>query len=75
MEGRVLLRCDECGRTREVAGEIAREYIETFILAVRDEGWVPYPGFEGKFIDGQCLLKKFGGHETRDDYEKVKGAK
>ena len=75
MEGRVILRCAECGRTREIAGEIAREYTETFILAVRDEGWVPVPGSDVKFIDGACLRKKFGGHETRDDYAKVQGKK
>ena len=75
MEGRVILRCSECGRTREVAGEIAKEYREAFFQAAQDEGWLPLPGGDGKFIDGECLRKKFGGHETRDDYPKVTGKK
>ena len=75
MEGRVILRCSECGRTREVAGEIAKEYTATFLLAVSEEGWVPVPGSDVKFIDGDCLRKNFRGHETRDDYPKVTGEK
>ena len=74
MEGRVLLTCSECGRTREVAGEMPEEYTNDFAKAVRDEGWVPRPGAtSGAFIDGECLRRGYAGHETVDDEEKVQG--
>ena len=74
MEGRVHLRCAECGRTKEVSGEIPEEYIECFAKAVREEGWVPRPGAEWKLICGQCL-RGYEGHESVDDDEKVKRQK
>lgn len=74
MEGRVRLCCDECGRTKEISGEIPGEYVDCFAKAVKDEGWVPRPGVEWKMICGVCL-GKYLGHESVDDEEKVKGKK
>ena len=71
MEGRVQLRCAECGRTKEVVGEIPQEYIECFARAVREEGWVPRPGVEFKMICGQCL-RRYEGHESVDDGKKIR---
>ena len=73
MEGRVQLRCGECGRVKEVSGEIPEEYTECFARAVREEGWVPRPGGEPAFVCGACLRREFAGHETVDDEEKVHG--
>ena len=71
MEGRVQLRCAECGRTREISGEIPNEYVDCFAKAVRDEGWVPRPGVvEWKMICGICLGRD-RGHESVDDAEKM----
>jgi hypothetical protein len=72
MEGRVLLRCGECGRTREVAGEIPDEYIRSFDEAVHQDGWSPRPGNVNVLVCRQCLLR-FEGHESVDDEEKVQG--
>jgi hypothetical protein len=71
MEGRVRLSCDECGRTKDISGEIPDEYIDCFAKAVTEDGWVPRPGVEWKMICGQCL-QKYHGHETVDDEEKVR---
>ena len=72
MEGRVLLTCSECGRTKEISGEMPGEYTDCFAKAVREEGWVPRPGVtELKFIDSACLKKEFSGHETVDDERKI----
>lgn len=73
MEGRVLLRCCECGRTREVEGEIPEEYIRAFDAAVHADGWAPRPGVDHALICRDCLAAGFSGHETVDDEEKVKG--
>lgn len=72
MEGRVLIRCAECGRTRELSGEIPEEYTNCFLDIVREDGFVPRPGVELALICGQCLLR-YEGHETVDDEEKVRG--
>ena len=75
MEGRVLLRCGECSRTREISGEIPEEYTHSFALAVAEDGWVPRPGANtAHLICRDCLLK-YAGHETVDDEEKVRGAR
>jgi hypothetical protein len=68
MEGRVLLTCGECGRTREISGEIPREYTDCFAQAAREDGWVPRPGApQPAFVCGACLAREFAGHETVDD--------
>ena len=72
MEGRVQIRCAECGRTREVSGEIPEEYTSCFLQIVREEGFVPRPGVELAFVCGPCLMN-YSGHETMDDEEKVQG--
>jgi hypothetical protein len=72
MEGRVLLTCGSCGRTREVVGEIPEEYTNSFHEAVHREGWVPRPGADNSLICGACLTR-YAGHETMDDEEKVLG--
>ena len=73
MEGRVRLLCAECGRTKEISGEIPAEYVDRFAKAVAEEGWVPRPGAEyWKMICGQCL-RRYEGHESVDDEEKVRG--
>ena len=75
MEGRVLLRCGECELTREIVGEIPDEYIRSFELAVREDGWVPRPGANHatKLICRTCLVKNYEGHESVDDGAKVQG--
>ena len=70
MEGRVVLTCAECGRTREIAGEIPEEYSSAFDRAVREEGWVPRPGRDHDLLCGMCLMN-YAGHETVDDEEKL----
>ena len=73
MEGRVRLVCAECGKTREVSGEIPREYTDCFLKIVREDGFVPRPGGPSlSFVCGSCLASKFAGHETVDDEEKVR---
>ena len=73
MEGRVRLRCAECGRTREVSGEIPEEYVACFLQIVREEGFVPRPGVDlAPLICGKCLAAGYAGHESVDDEEKVK---
>jgi hypothetical protein len=66
MEGRVIIRCAECGRTREVSGEIPAEYTKCFMDVVREDGFVPRPGNQLVLICGVCL-KKYEGHESVDD--------
>ena len=76
MEGRTVLRCGECGMTREIVGEIPEEYIQSFAEAVRSEGWVPHPGSNSAaLLCGACLVRKYAGHESVDDEEKVQGRK
>ena len=75
MEGRVLLKCSECGLTREISGEMPEEYTRSFDAAVHQDGWVPHPGSNTKgLICGACLAK-YAGHETVDDQSKVDGTK
>lgn len=76
MEGRVLLTCGECDVRREIVGEIPEEYTRCFDDAVHKEGWVPQPGSRtNALICGECLKKKYEGHESVDDEEKVQGRK
>lgn len=72
MKGSVQIRCAECGRTREVSGEMPEEYTACFRQVVEEDGFVPRPGAGSAFICGKCLLK-FAGHETVDDEDKVQG--
>jgi hypothetical protein len=72
MEGRVMLKCGDCGRTREISGEIPGEYSACFARAVEEEGWAPRPGAKPAFICGACLVN-YSGHETVDDEEKILG--
>ncbi|HEX7833438.1 MAG TPA: hypothetical protein VF787_27555 [Thermoanaerobaculia bacterium] len=73
MEGRVLLRCVECDYTTEIVGEIPEEYTRCFDEAVHRDGWVPRPGAnDASLICRECLVKKYSGHETVDDEEKVR---
>lgn len=74
MEGRARITCAECGRTREVVGEIPEEYVACFAQVVREESFVPRPGNELAFICGQCLMN-YAGHESVDDKEKVRGSR
>jgi hypothetical protein len=72
MEGRVQIRCAECGTIREVSGEIPIEYTECFAKIVREDGFVPRPGISPfALICGRCL-KKFEGHESVDDERKIR---
>jgi len=66
VEGRVRIVCAECGRAREVSGEIPKEYIDCFAKIVREDGFVPRPGVGQVFICGACL-RKYEGHESVDD--------
>lgn len=72
MEGRVIIRCAECGRTREVSGEIPEEYTSCFAQIVKEDGFVPRPGVATlAFICGACLRAGYAGHETVDDEKKI----
>ena len=71
MEGRVQVRCAECGKTREVSGEIPREYVECFARIVTEDGFVPRPGVNFALICGSCL-EKYEGHESVDDERKIR---
>jgi hypothetical protein len=72
MEGRFRIVCAECGKTREVSGEMPREYIDCFAQIVREDGFAPRPGNALAFICGACA-RMYEGHETRIDAEKVRG--
>ena len=74
MEGRALLECGECRKTRQISGELPDEYIRSFDAAVHQDGWAPRPGNSHTLICHDCLLK-YAGHETVDDEEKVHGRK
>lgn len=71
MEGRVTIVCAECGRTREVSGEMPEEYTNCFLQIVKEDGFVPRPGVKCDFICGSCL-RKYEGSETADDEEKIR---
>ena len=74
MEGRYRIVCAECGRKREVSGEIPEEYTACFVKVVEEDGFVPRPGNACAFICGSCL-RRYEGHETVDDEEKVRRKK
>lgn len=68
MEARAQITCAECGRTREVSGEIAEEYTACFVQVINEDGFVPRPGTTLALICGQCLRAYEGpGTESRDD--------
>lgn len=72
MEARVKVVCAECGRSREVSGEIPGEYTACFAQVVAEDGFVPRPGTAPAMICGECLLRYEGaGSESRDDAEKI----
>ena len=71
MDGRVRIRCAECGKTRDLSGEIPEEYTACFQNIVREDGFVPRPGVDLALICGVCLLR-YEGHETVDDEEIVR---
>ncbi len=73
MEGRVLLKCGECEKTREIVGEIPEEFTKSFDEAVHEDGWVPRPGVNSAQLICRDCLMKYVGHETVDDEEKVQG--
>lgn len=70
MEGRTRIVCADCGRTRELAGEMPREYTDCFTQIVDEDGFVPRPGSKEGFLCGACLAT-YEGSETRDDAEKL----
>lgn len=72
MEGRTLLICADCGKRREVSGEMPVEYTSCFTQVAAEDGWVPRPGAQPAFLCGDCL-RRYAGHETVDDEEKVSG--
>jgi hypothetical protein len=47
------------------------EYIACFVKIVEEDGFVPRPGNACTFICGSCL-RKYEGHETVDDEEKIR---
>ena len=68
MQARATVACAECGRTREVSGEIAAEYTQCFAQIVAEDGFVPRPGTTVAFLCGNCLRAYEGpGSESRDD--------
>lgn len=72
MEGRTRLVCGDCGRLREVSGEMPHEYRDCFARFVAEEGWVPRPGSNrGVLICGACSAR-YEGSETRDDGENIR---
>jgi len=70
VEGRTQLVCADCGRMREVSGEMPRDYTECFVEIVREDGFVPRPGGSAGFLCGACL-ETYKGSETRDDEENI----
>lgn len=68
MEARAAVTCAECGRSREVSGEIPDEYIACFARVVSEDGFVPRPGTAPALICGECLRGyESPGTESRDD--------
>jgi hypothetical protein len=72
VEGQILLRCRDCGRTASVSGEMPEEYSACFVEVVRRDGWVVAPATHFEMLCGDCL-KDYKGSETEDDEEKVRG--
>jgi len=67
MEARARIACAECGRSREVSGEIPAEYTKCFAEIVAEDGFVPKPGPSPAFLCGECLRAYEGpGTESRD---------
>lgn len=66
MEGRVQVVCSDCGRTREISGEMPGDYTACFLEVVREDGFVPRPGNAAAFVCGACF-QDYEGSETRDD--------
>jgi len=73
VEGRVRIVCAECGRAREVSGEIPKEYTDCFSKIVREDGFVPRPGVSTLALICSECLRKYEGHESVDDDEKPRG--
>jgi hypothetical protein len=71
VEGRVLVVCAECGRRREVSGEMPEDYLACFQQIVAEEGFVPRPGVSLALICGACAAT-YKGSETADDEAKIK---
>jgi hypothetical protein len=72
MEARATVTCAECGRSREVSGEIPDEYTQCFAQVVAEDGFVPRPGTALALICGECLRRYEGaGSESRDDADKI----
>jgi hypothetical protein len=71
VEGRVRIVCAECGREREVSGEIPDEYTACFEKIVQEDGFVPRPGNALAFLCGACL-KNYEGSESADDEAKIR---
>jgi len=69
VEGRTQVVCTDCGRMREVSGEMPQEYADCFRQIVAEDGFVPRPG-GGGFLCGACLAT-YEGSETHDDAEKI----
>jgi len=68
LEARATVTCAECGRSREVSGEISAEYTACFAQIVAEDGFVPRPGTTVALICGECLQRYEGpGTESRDD--------
>ena len=73
MEARARVTCAECGRTREVSGEIPQEYIACFVQVVNEDGFVPRPGAAVAFVCGECLRRYEGaGSESKDDADNMR---
>lgn len=68
MEARATVTCAECGKSREVSGEIPDEFTACFAQVVNEDGFVPRPGVTLAFLCGNCLRAYEGpGSESRDD--------
>jgi hypothetical protein len=68
VEARATVTCAECGKTREVAGEIPDEYTACFVQIVKEDGFVPKPGTTVALLCGACLRAYEGpGSESTDD--------
>ncbi|HKO58172.1 MAG TPA: hypothetical protein VJ276_20055 [Thermoanaerobaculia bacterium] len=66
----MLVVCADCGRRREVSGEMPEDYLACFLQVVQEEGFVPRPGVQLAMICGPCAAT-YKGHETVDDDEKI----
>lgn len=71
MTGRFLVVCAECGKRREVSGEMPEEYTACFASVVAEDGFVPRPGVQLAMICGACAAR-YKGSETADDEAKIR---